>query len=263
MRLVEIFGVEKPVIGVIHLDPLPGSPGMRRFEDVLRKAVLDGMILEEGGVDGLIVENFGDAPYVKDRVGYEVVACMTTIVKELTLSTSLPIGVNVLRNAVEAAIAVAYAGGARFVRANVWMGVYATGEGLLEGVAGRALRYRRAIGADEIRVFADFRVKHAAPLVARELEVEVKEYVERGGADVLIVTGAMTGQPPSVRYVERVKKAAEDFPVLVGSGVTAENVGEFLRVADGVIVASYFKAPDGRIELENVRRLVEAARRYR
>ena len=220
------------------------------------------MILEEGGVDGLIVENYHDTPYFKDSVGYEVVAYMTTIVKELTLSTSLPIGVNILRNAVKAAIATAHAGGGKFVRANVWMGVYVTGEGLIEGVAAEALRYRRAIGADSIKIFADFRVKHAAPLVSRELEVEVREYIERGGADALIVTGAATGQPPSLRYVERVKKAAGEAPVIVGSGVTAGNVGEFLKVADGVIVASYFKA-DGRIDLESVKRLTAAARKHR
>ena len=260
--LKEIFDIEKPVIGVLHLLPLPGSPRGRSFNEVLNRAFLDAMLLEEGGVDGIIVENLGDAPYPKDKVDYSVVAYMTAILKELRLTLSIPVGVNILRNAVDAAIAVAKAGGGKFVRANVWMGVYVTGEGIIEGRADEFLRYRKFIGADDVKIFADFRVKHASPLVARELEIEVKEFVERGLVDALIVTGSATGVPPSPKYVGRIKTLAEKTPVLVGSGVTYENVAEFMEVADGVIIASYFKI-GGKLSLERIRKFMSAVKKLR
>ncbi len=263
---MEPFGIEKPIIGVIHLLPLPGSPKGQSFDSVLKRAVSEALILEEGGVDGLIIENFGDAPYVKDNAGPETIAFMTAIAKEISMSVSLPLGINILRNCVDSAIAVAAATGGKFVRANVWVGVYITDQGLIEGKAYSALRFRKALGADHIKIFADVRVKHAHPIVPISIEDEVKDNIERGLADALIVTGPRTGQPPSSEYVSNVKKVAGEVPVLIGSGLNLNNTKELLTIADGAIVGTFFKA-DGiitnPIDIKRVRSLISLVKELR
>ncbi|MEM3833000.1 MAG: BtpA/SgcQ family protein [Thermoprotei archaeon] len=263
---MEPFGVEKPVIGVIHLLPLPGSPRGQSFDSVLKRAVSEALILEEGGVDGLIIENFGDAPYVKDNASPETIAFMTAIAKEISMSVSLTLGINVLRNCVDSAIAIAAATGGKFVRANVWTGVYITDQGLIEGKASSVLRFRKALVADHIKIFADIRVKHAHPIVPISLEDEVKDNIERGLADALVVTGPRTGQPPSSDYVSNVKKVAGEVPVLVGSGLNLNNVKELLTIADGAIVGTFFKV-DGiitnPIDIKRVRSLISIVKELR
>ncbi|MGB9729429.1 MAG: BtpA/SgcQ family protein [Thermoprotei archaeon] len=263
---MEPFGIEKPIIGVIHLLPLPGSPKGQSFDSVLKRAVSEALILEEGGVDGLIIENFGDAPYVKDNASPETIAFMTAIAKEISMSVSLPLGINILRNCVDSAIAVAAATGGKFVRANVWVGVYITDQGVIEGKAHNILRFRKALGADHIKIFADVRVKHAHPIVPISIEDEVKDNIERGLADALIVTGPRTGQPPSSDYVSNVKKVAGEVPVLIGSGLNLNNTKELLTIADGAIVGTFFKV-DGiitnPIDIKRVRSLISLVKELR
>lgn len=263
---MEPFDIEKPIIGVIHLLPLPGTPRGQNFDLVLKRAVSEALILEEGGVDGLIIENFGDLPYAKDVAGYETVAFMTAITKEISMSVSLPLGINILRNCVEPAIAVAAAAGGKFVRANVWMGAYLTDQGLIEGKAYSALRFRKMLEANHIKIFADIRVKHAHPLVPISIEDEVKDNIERGLADALIVTGSRTGQPPASDYVSNVKKIAGNVPVLIGSGLNTNNAKELLTIADGGIVGTFFKV-DGiitnPIDIKRVRALMTIVKEIR
>ncbi len=263
---MEPFDIEKPIIGVIHLLPLPGTPKGQSFDLVLKRAVSEALILEEGGVDGLIIENFGDIPYVKDIAGPETIAFMTAIMREISMSVSLPLGINILRNCVESAIAVAAAAGGKFVRANIWMGAYLTDQGLIEGKAYNALRFRRMINADHIKIFADIRVKHAHPLVPINIEDEVKDNIERGLADALIVTGSRTGQPPAPDYVSNVKKIAGNTPILIGSGLNINNVKELLSIADGAIVGTFFKVDNvvtNPIDIKRVRALMSVVKEMR
>jgi membrane complex biogenesis BtpA family protein len=266
------FDVSKPVLGMVHLPPLPGAPrydpktGRNHLHEVARQ---DAARLAEGGVDGVVVENFGDLPFYPDDVPKHTVAEMTALARTVRETAGLPTGVNVLRNDARAAIAVAAAADAEFVRANVHVGARVTDQGLLEGRAHETIRLRERIDAD-VAVLADVDVKHSAPL-ARGYEAEsIAESTERGLADGVIVSGPRTGRPVAVEDVERAVTRQDDLgtdvPVFVGSGVTADTVGELLSVADGVIVGTALKrdgATTNPVDLDRVSDVVAAADRVR
>ena len=226
----------------------------RMFED------LDALV--KGGVDGLILENYGDAPYFPRRVPSQTVSYLTRLAMEVRNSTSLPLGINVLRSDGISALAVAAAVGAEFVRVNVYTGVRVSGEGLIQGSAHEIQRYRRELGVD-VKVFADVDVKHSTGVGSVDLADEVTETILRGRADAVIVSGKATGSETRTEDLRRAKKSAGCTPVLAGSGVTAETVSETLRWADGAIVGTGFKVggvTDNAVDLETVRKLMDAAR---
>ena len=203
--------------------------------------------MAQGGVHGLIVENYADVPYVPGSVGPHTVAAMVMAARAVREEVDLPIGINVLRNDPVSAIAVAMATGCRFVRINVHHGVMAADEGVIEGKAHETLRYRAAMGAeDRVKIFADLLVKHATPLGTSDLSYLARETVERSMADLLIVSGDATGEETSLHDLEVVKRAAPSVPVLVGSGLDEGNAASFLNVADGAIVGTSLKV-DGSI----------------
>ena len=241
------------IIGVLHLKPLPGSPLHSDFNEVIEHAVRNAVRLEEGGVSAILVENFGDAPFLMS-VGKETVACMTAVLRDIQREVSLPLGVNVLRNDAVAAAAIAKAVGAEFIRVN--QGIYpsAMPEGVAHPVSGELARYMRAIDLNAM-VFVDVAVKHAVHIASIE---DYAGSIERSFADAVIVTGARTGRAPALEDV----RAARDLfsmPVLVGSGVTEDNIVEFSRYADGFIVGTYFKKR-GEVDVERVRRLCRLIR---
>ena len=238
-----------PIIGVVHLKPLPGSPNYSSFEYVFESALEDAKALAEGGADAIIVENFGDKPFLKEAGG-EVVACMSVIAWEIKKETNLPLGINVLRNDPISALAIAKAVKADFIRVNQLFYASLGPEGWLEGKAGEVLRYKRAIDCNAM-IFADICVKHAHHFANLE---EYVENAERCLVDALVVTGKATGREVSLRDLKVVKRLAK-MPILVGSGVTPENLPKLARYCDGVIVGTYFKK-HGRIDAERVRRLV-------
>ena len=246
--LRELFGTTKAFIGVVHLPPLPGSPRWSGdMDSILEGARRDARSLAEGGVHGLIVENYGDVPYVPGTVGPHTVAAMVMAARAVREEVDLPIGINVLRNDPVSAIAIAVATGSRFVRINVHHGVMAADEGVIEGKAHETLRYRRALGAeDQVRIFADLLVKHATPVGTSDLTYLARETVERSMADLLIVSGDATGEEASLSDVEMVKRAAPDVSVLVGSGLNEGNAASYLKVADGAIVGTSLKV-DGNV----------------
>lgn len=264
--LEEELGAAKPVIGVVHLPPLPGSPAGEpgSLEELLGRVRRDASALAGGGADAGLVENYGDAPYHPRDVPKHTVAFLTRLAAAARRGSGLPFGVNVLRSDGEAAVAVAAAAGARFIRVNVYVGARVTDQGLVEGRAHRIQRLRRRV-APEVRVLADVRVKHSAPLGReRPLARVVEDLTERGGADGVIVTGDATGRPPDPERLREARSAAGDTPVLAGSGVTRETAGRILRAADGLIVGTELKEggrTSGPVREERVRALVEAARR--
>jgi membrane complex biogenesis BtpA family protein len=259
----ELWPAAKPLIGMIHLLPLPGSPGWGGSMDaLLERALADAGALEKAGLDGLLVENYLDVPFFPDRVPPETVAAMAVCVREVVRSVKVPVGVNVLRNDALAAMAVAAAAGARFVRVNVHTGVMAADQGLLTGRAHETMRLRTALKA-EAAVFADVWVKHAVPLPGAELAQAAEDAFRRGLADALIVTGAGTGKAADLDRLAVVKAAVPGAPVLVGSGVTPETVRHVLAAANGAIVGSALSR-DGRagsgIDAARAAALVRAAR---
>ncbi|MBW4442349.1 MAG: BtpA/SgcQ family protein [Plectolyngbya sp. WJT66-NPBG17] len=264
MDLKQIFKTANPIIGVVHLLPLPTSPRWGgSLKTVLDRAEQEATALAAGGVDAIIVENFFDAPFPKDHVDPAVVSAMTVIIQRLQQMVALPIGINVLRNDAQSALAIACCVQAQFIRVNVWTGIMATDQGLIEGRAHDLMRYRRELGSD-VKIFADVLVKHARPLGSVNLTTAVQDTIERGLADAVILSGWATGDPPNLEDLELARDAAQGTPVFVGSGADWENVPQMMQVADGVIVSSSLKRQGKRensIDPIRVSRFVEAARR--
>lgn len=263
MELRHIFKADNPVIGVVHLSPLPTSPRWKgNLAEVISRAEQEATALAAGGVDGIIVENFFDAPFTKDCVDPAVVSAMTLIVDRLKGMVMLPIGINVLRNDARSAMAIATCTDVQFIRVNVLTGVMATDQGLIEGKAHELLRYRRELGS-EVAILADVLVKHARPLGTPNLTTAVQDTIQRGLADGVILSGWATGSPPTQEDLELATAAAEDTPVFIGSGASWENIPQLMQAANGVIVSSSLKRYgkiSETIDPIRVSQFVEAAR---
>lgn len=263
MELKELFSVKKPILGMVHLLPLPGSPRYGGdLGGILARALQDARSLQEGGAHGLVVENFGDLPFLPGRVEAVTVAAMTRILSEVRRSVDLPCGVSVLRNDAESALSIATATGSSFIRVGVHIGVMVTDQGIIQGRAHETLRLRSRLGA-RLKIFADLQVKHAYPLGTPDPEREARDLLGRGLADAVVVSGVATGEPADLEVVGRVKGAIPDTPVLVGSGVCEENVEAMLKVADGAIVGTHLKEGgliDRPIDRARVAALVRRAR---
>jgi len=258
-----LFSRPKPVIAMIHTGPSPGVPGSRGVECAVERAVAEARLYAELGVDGLLVENMHDFPTVHERaMGPEVVAFMTRIACTVKRHVGrLPVGVQVLFQANRTALAVAHAAGCDFIRAEGWTHAHVSDKGIAEANAGEVLRYRKAIGADRIPVYADVRKKHAAHAWTADLTIaELAAAAEMHRADGLVVTGSATGHAPDPDDLRAVV-GATDLPVLIGSGLTAENFPDYVDLADGFIIGSAFKENgDWRAPVceERVRRLIGA-----
>ena len=257
--------LEKPLIGMIHLGPLPGSPraGREGLNPVIARALSDADALVAGGCQALMLENFGDAPFFPGSVPGHVVAAMTRVASEVARRIPLPLGINVLRNDGLAALAIAAAVGAKFIRVNVLTGARVTDQGLIQGIAHDLTRERVRLGAEDIAILANVDVKHSAALATRPLHDEVKDALARGMADAVIVSGSGTGAGVDLDKLALVKKAAGNAPVLIGSGATAATLATLARHADGFIVGTATKyhgdvlAP---VELARVQELAAARR---
>ena len=263
MDLKQIFNTNRPIIGVVHLLPLPTSPRWGgNLQAVIERAEQEATALAAGGVDGIIVENFFDAPFAKEQVDPVVVSAMTMVVERIMNLVMLPVGINVLRNDAQSALAIASCVQAPFIRVNVLTGVMATDQGLIEGRAHQLLRYRRELDA-RVAILADVLVKHARPLGTPNLTTAVQDTIERGLADGVIISGWTTGSPPSREDLELAQAAAGNTPVFIGSGATWENIPQLMSATDGVVVASSLKR-DGKItepiDPLRVAQFVEAAK---
>ncbi len=225
----------RPLIGMIHLPPLPGSPrGRLSLDEVVDFALGEASLLEGAGMDGVIVENVGDAPFFRESVPAITVAAMAVVVRAVRQRTHLAVGVNLLRNACLEALAIASVVGADFIRCNVVIGAYVTDQGIIQGCAAELARLRKTLDRD-VAVLGDIHVKHAAPLFDVPIEDAAADLAERGGADAVIVSGSRSPDPPSLERVRAVK-AVVDKPVLIGSGVSLTNIADFYAEADGLLI---------------------------
>ena len=267
----ELFSVPRPLIGMVHLAPLPGSPRWGgSIDDVIKRAMDDARVLAEEGIDGIIVENFGDAPFSSGRVHPATVAAMTIgvlavhgVVREVDQESRIRVGINVLRADVISALSIAASTGAGFVRTNVLTGAMVTDQGIIEGTAYEALRERRLLGIGT-PIFADVLSKHAYPVGAGVvLELEARSTAYRGLADALIVTGDETGAATSGEDLRRARAAVPDRPILIGSGLNIGNVSELLPLCDGAILGTALKVDgvtEGPVDRLRVREMVARAR---
>lgn len=253
--------VRPPVIGMVHLRPLPGAPRWAGcLDDVRRAALADAAALATGGVGAVMIENYHDVPFHPGAVPAETIAAMTAVITAIRNDQpALKLGVNVLRNDAAAALAIAVAVGADFVRVNVHTGAAITDQGTIEGAAASTLRLRRNLGAEHVGILADVRVKHARPLVERPLAEEARDLRLRGLADAIIVTGAATGSSTAAADVAEVRAALPDCPVVVGSGVDTGNVTDYLPDADGFIVGSSLQEAEAGSGFRNISAVRTAA----
>ena len=255
----------KPVVGMIHVGALPGTPGQRQgLDELVETACAEARLYRDAGVNCLMLENMHDVPYLRGGVGPEIVAAMTVLAREVRREVTLPVGIQILAAADLEALAVAHAAGLDFIRTECFCFAHVADEGLMQSNAAKLLRYRRMIGATGVQVWADIKKKHASHSLTSDLTIgDVAEAAEFMGAETIVVTGTSTGRPPQAWEVVEARDHCQ-LPVFVGSGVGVENMGELLGVCDGVIVGSHFKR-DGywanEIDPERVRLFVaEAAR---
>ena len=266
--LTDMFGVDKPVIGMVHLWPLPGAPGYTGYgmDPILDHARRDAEALLAGGVDGLIVENMWDLPYyVGADVQLGAVTAQAVAARAIADMADVPVGVNVIHNGWQAELAIAVAAGLDFIRICILTGarLWDTGD-LDRGCAADLLRRRKELGAEHIKLFADVDKKHSVPFPGLDLETHI-EWTEFYRADALIISGRMTGDAPPLEKVRRAREVATR-PILLGSGTTAENIADFLQYADGAIVGSSLKVDgvaENPVDVERVRRYLAAVKGVR
>jgi uncharacterized protein len=241
-RMTSLFTRPKPVVGVIHVGALPGTPrSSQTVSELVIAARNEAKLYRESGVDGVIIENTHDVPYLRGEVGPEIVAAMTAIGAEVKTECRLPVGVQILAGANVEAMAVAYAAGLDFIRAEGYAYAHVADEGLIQASAAQLLRYRRMIEATRVQVWTDVKKKHAAHAITADVSLgETAETVEFMGADCVIVTGSVTGAPPKVADVKEARTHCH-LPVFLGSGVSESNITEFYDEADGFIIGSAFK----------------------
>ena len=233
---------EKWIIGMVHVDALPGTPNhSKSIQQIAKKAIEEAKILEDAGVDAILIENMHDVPYLKKNVGPEIVACMTIAAKEIRQAVKIPAGIQILAAANREAMAVALAAELDFIRTEGFVFAHLADEGYLESCAGELLRYRKMIGAEHIRVFTDIQKKHASHAITSDLSL--KDHIETAAyflSDGIIITGTSTGKEA---LTEDVKTAWETtpLPVIIGSGIKLGNIENYWDFADGFIVGSWFK----------------------
>lgn len=256
----DLFPKQKPIIGCIHLHALPGAPLYDgNLQVIYDQALQEAEIFKRQGIHGLIIENFRDKPFFPNRVPAETIAAISAIAREIIQLVDVPVGINVLRNDGESAMAIATAVQAAFIRVNVHMNAIVSEQGIIQGLSHQTLRLRSALKSN-VLIFADVGVKHAAPLASRGLGSEAKDAQYRGLADALIVSGELTGVAADLQDVITVRENAT-LPILIGSGATPQNVGQYYDQVDGFIVGSYFKKDgkgDNNMEENRVKQFLQA-----
>jgi membrane complex biogenesis BtpA family protein len=261
---LRLFASPKPVIGMIHVAALPGTPAARLpLARIIADAAREARIYREAGLDGVALENMHDVPYLRGAVGPEIVAAMTVVAQAVKAEFRGVTGIQILAAANREALAVALAASLDWVRVEGFAFAHVADEGFIDSCAAELLRYRRQIGAEKIQVWADIKKKHAAHALTADVSLgETAAAAAFMRADALIITGTATGRPPARADVAEAK-ANTSLPVLVGSGADAENVRQFLPAADGFIVGSSFKQGgrwDRPVDAARVRAFMKKAR---
>lgn len=252
------------LVGMVHLPALPGAPRAALGMDaILERAVAEAQVLADAGFDAVMLENFGDTPFVAEHAPPETVAAMAIVARAVREQVECQIGVNVLRNDVISALGIASVTDAAFIRANVLSGVYATDQGMIRGRAREVLAARKRLCPD-VLIAADVHVKHAVPISQPDIGLAAEETAYRAGGDILIVSGTSTGVAANVEDIRRVKAAVTDRPVWIGSGVDSRSVGGLLAIADGAIVGTSLKRggkTTAELDRKRIRAFMKAARR--
>lgn len=238
----KLFKPPKAIIGMIHVQALPGTP---RYQGSVKKIIAqvkrEAALYQDAGVHGIILENMHDVPYVNREVGPEITAVMTTAALAAKAATSLPVGIQILAGANQEALAVALAAELDFIRAEGFVFAHIADEGFMDGCAAQLMRYRKAIGAEHIHVFTDIKKKHSSHAITGDVKIDATaEAAQFFLSDGLIITGPSTGNPVSI-YDLQSARSGSTLPVIIGSGITEQNIHQYWKHADGFIVGSHFK----------------------
>lgn len=261
-----MFGKSCSIIGAVHIHALPGAAGYKgNMAEIIERALSDATTYQKAGVDALVIENMHDVPYLKGYVEAETIAAMAVVASAIKRECHMPIGVQILAGANIEALAVAHTSDLDFVRVEGFVFAHIGDEGIHEASAAQILRKRAAIKAEKVKIFADIKKKHSSHAITEDISlIETATTAEFFKADGVIVTGMRTGDAPPPSAVGEVK-AAVKIPVLVGSGVTPDNISAFAQYADAVIFGTYAKF-DGNwindVDSERVKRLVAAAHNH-
>jgi len=241
-KLNKVFGITKPIIGMVHVNALPGTPNYKgNIKNIIARAVQEAIIYKNSGIDAIAIENMHDVPYLKNTVGHEISTLMSIIAYEVKIKTQLPIGIQILAGANKEALAAAHSAGIDFIRAEGFVFAHVADEGIIESNAGEILRYRKQIGADNIMVFTDIKKKHSSHSITNDVPIEDTAHAaEFFLSDGLIITGTATGKEADIDEINSVKRITK-LPVIIGSGVTLKNVDIYLQNCNAMIIGSYFK----------------------
>ncbi len=242
MKNKKIFGINKTVVGMIHVDALPGTPKYKGdVENIINSAVKEAMIYKNSGIDAIAIENMHDIPYLKRNVGPEIISLMGIIGREVKKVSKLPCGIQILAGANKEALAAALSAGMDFIRSEGFVFAHVADEGIMESDAGELLRYRKQIGAEDILIFTDIKKKHSSHSITSDVEIiETAKAAEFFLSDGVILTGTSTGKEADIDELKKVRGAV-DIPVVIGSGLTADNIEKYFPAADAFIIGSYFK----------------------
>jgi membrane complex biogenesis BtpA family protein len=242
MKEINILGISKPIIGVIHIGALPGTPNYNGdVKSIISKANNEAVIYKDSGIDVVIIENMHDVPYLKRNIGPEITSLMSIIGYEIKNSFSFHCGIQILAGANIDAIAAAHSAGLDFIRAEGFVYAHVADEGIMESDAGKLLRYRKMIGAEKVLIFTDIKKKHSSHSITSDTNIiETAHTAELFKSDGIVITGIATGKETDVDEVKKVKENVS-IPVLIGSGLTVENIENYFSFADGFIVGSHFK----------------------
>lgn len=260
-KFLKIFKRRQVIVGMIHLKALSGTPKYQNNDtEIIDAALKEALIYKKAGIDALAIENMHDVPYIKNNVGHEISTMMTVIGHEIKKASQLPCGIQVLSSANKAGLAVAKAANLDFIRAEGFVYGHLADEGYIDSCAGDLLRYRKQINAENIAVFTDIKKKHSSHALTADVSlVETAKTAEYFLSDGLIITGISTGEAANINEIQAVKETCQ-IPVIVGSGVTFDNLENYFSVADALIVGSYFKDNGhwaGALSYEKVARFME------
>ena len=267
MKNKKLFGINKTVVGMIHVDALPGTPKYKGdVENIINSAVKEAMIYKNSGIDAIAIENMHDIPYLKRNVGPEIISLMGIIGREVKKASQLPCGIQILAGANKEALAAALSAGMDFIRSEGFVFAHVADEGIMESDAGELLRYRKQIGAEDILIFTDIKKKHSSHSITLDVDIiETAKAAEFFLSDGVILTGTSTGKETDIDELKKVRGAVK-IPVLVGSGLTADNIEKYFPAADAFIIGSYFKKGgywQNEVDADRVKALVDKINKLR
>ena len=247
-------------IGVVHLKALPGSPSYSsNLSEIYKSAIEDSLALENGGVDSIIIENFGDIPFVKNSISKLTLAHFSNIAKEISNSLNIDIGINVLRNDGESALSIADSINASFVRINILSGTMYTDQGIIEGESNKLIKLKNSL-SNNIEIYADVFVKHAVPPIGYTIENQAEELLLRSGADKIIITGDGTGKEINFEQLEKLREIVPKGQLVIGSGVNESNIKNYKNIADILIIGTGFKVEQNiakPVDVNSVEKLIK------